>query len=144
MSSTSHPSSAGASLSAGGTSSTSRQQRTQAEQTADARKAFLSSLGVASKEIDTDLQSRAKAIHENSAALTKQEKDLQEQTKKLAKENNDTEKWLEKSKTKLAEFDSLDDLGDGLEDGLADLEAILDVMEAKQKNGKYNSKNDRS
>lgn len=138
MSSASRHSTAEASLSAVGTSSI-RPQPSQAERTADARKAFLSSFDVAAKEVDTDLQLRAKSIHSNAQSLTKQEKQLQDETKKLAKENQEMEKWLQKSQKKLAEFNDLMDFdldGDGLEDSLEDLEAMLDIMEAKAKPGK--------
>ena len=133
MSTGSHQSSAGVSLSAAGASSW-RPQPTQAERTADARKAFLSSLGVAAKDVDVELQSRAKNIHGNAQSLTKQEKQVQEQTKDLAKQNAEMEKWLEKSNKKLAEFNDLlnfDAEDEGFEDDLDDLEAMLDLMEGE-------------
>lgn len=118
----------------------SREQSTKAERTADAAKAFDRSLKVAAKEIDADVKMRAETLHDNWPALKKQDKDLQEQTKQLAKENDDMEKWLDKSKKKLAEFDDFDAIGEGLEDELANIEAMLDIMETKQDAGKYDSK----
>lgn len=142
MSATSHLSSGSVNASVApstGPSSSTRPQPTQAEQTADARKAFISSLGVAARGIDEDLQSRAKSIHTNAQAVTKQEKQLQESTKKLAKENKEMEKWLQKSNKKLAEVTELlnfDLDGDGLEADLDDLEAMLDAMDAESAQGK--------
>lgn len=130
MSVASRQSSGAASQSIAAGSSSDRPQPTHAERTADARKAFLSSLGVAAKEIDNDLQSRGKTIHSNAQALNKQEKQVLDDTKKLAKQNQEMEKWLQKSQKKLEEFDEVMDLNtDGLEDDLDDLEAMLDSME---------------
>lgn len=132
MSNTSHRSSAAPSVTSPITASSTRQQPTQAERTADARKVFLNSLGVASSEVDAELKSRAKTIHANQAAVSKQDAELQKQISQLAKENTETEKWLSRSKQKLAEFEDWGDLGDGLGDDLDDLEAMLDLLEAKE------------
>jgi len=140
MSSPSHYSSAAASHNTTNTPSTSRQQSTKAERTADAAKAFDRSLKVAAKEIDADIKIRAETLHGNWPALNKQDKELQERTKQLSKENDEMEKWLDKSKKKLAELDDLDDIGEGLEDELANIEAMLGIMETKQKAGQYDSK----
>lgn len=133
MSNTSHHSSAAPSHHASSTSPASRQQSTKAERTADAAKAFDRSLKVAAKEIDADVRLRAESLHENWPALKKQDKNLQEHTKQLSRENDETEKWIDKSKKRLTEFDDLDDIGEGLEDELANIEAMLDIMETKQK-----------
>jgi len=139
MSSASHHSSAAASQNANSVFSTNRQQSTKAERTADAAKAFDRTLKVAAKEIDADVRLRAEALHENWPALKKQDKDLQEQTKQLSKENDEMEKWIDKSKKKLSEFDDMDDIGEGLEDELANIEAMLGIIETKQNAGKYDS-----
>lgn len=83
---------------------------------------------------------RATTIHENAQSLIKQEKDLERLTAQVAKENAEAEKWLEKSRKKLDEFDDLDNLAAGLEDDLADVEAMLNIMEEKQKDGQYDKK----
>lgn len=116
-------------------SSIAHPQPTQAERTADARKAFLNSLGVASSEVDAELKSRAKTIYANEEAVSNQDLELQKQTKQLAKENGDAEKWLGKIKQKLAEFDNWAHLTEDLEDDLEDLEAMLDMMEQQDKQG---------
>lgn len=141
MSNTSHRSSGAPSLTSPANSSTARNQPSQAERTADARKAFLNSLGVASSEVDAELKARAKTIYANQEAVSKQDTELQKQTKQLAKENTETEKWLSKSKQKLTEFDDWKDIGNGLEDDLDDLEAMLDLLEEQEKqNQKHGSK----
>lgn len=136
MSNTSHRSSGAPSLASPANSSTTRNQPSQAERTADARKAFLNSLGVASSEVDAELKARAKTIYANQEVVSKQDTELQKQTKQLAKENTETEKWLSKSKQKLAEFDDWKGIGDGLEDDLDDLEAMLDLLEEQEKQNK--------
>lgn len=111
-----------------------------AERTANARKAFLSSFQDAAKDVDAGLQMRATTISENAQSLIKQEKDLEKLTAQMAKENAEAEKWLEKARKKLDEFADLDNLAAGLDDDLADVEAMLDIMEEKQKAGKYDKK----
>jgi len=130
MSTSSHPSSASAAAAA-----SLRAQPSQAERTADARKAFLTSLAYASKEIDTELQSRGKMIHENATALKKQDKDVQSETKKLVKENESVEKWTTKNDKKIEELGSIEDVDalEGLDDDLNDIEAMLDLLERTDK-----------
>lgn len=136
MSNTSHRSSAAPSVTSPVTASSTRQQPTQAERTADARKVFLNSLGVASAEVNAELQSRAKTIHANQAAVSKQDAELQRQITQSAKENAETEKWLAQSKKKLTGSESWGNLDDGLEDDLDDLEAMLDMLEEQEAQGK--------
>ncbi|KAJ9657173.1 hypothetical protein H2198_004531 [Neophaeococcomyces mojaviensis] len=128
MSTASHLSSASAAAAA-----SLRPQSSQTERTADAREAFLTSLAHASREIDADLQSRGKLIHENATALKKQDKDVQNETKKLAKENENVERWAVKSGKKIDELSGFGDIQglEGLEDDLGDIEAMLDMLEGK-------------
>lgn len=123
-------------LSSTSATASGRSQSTQAERTADARKVFLRSFHQASAELDADLQSRAKIIHENSLALKKQESNAQNEAKKLAKENDSLEKFIAKSSKKVSEFEGLKNDFEGLdalEDDLGDIEAMLDMLEAKGK-----------
>lgn len=136
MSNTSHLSSAAPSVTSPVTASSTRKQPNQAERTADARKVFLNSLTAASSEVDAELKTRAKTIHANQAVVSRQDAELKKQITQLAKENAETEKWLSKSKQKLAEFEDWGELGDGLEDDLNDLEAMLDILEAQGKSSK--------
>ena len=140
MSSGSQHSSTAASHDTNNVSSVDRQQSTKAERTANAAKAFDQSLKEAARDIDADIKIRAETLHGNWPALKKQDKDLQERTKQLSKENDEAEKWLDKSKKRLAEFDDLDDIGNGLEDELANIEAMLGIMESKQSAGEYDSR----
>lgn len=112
-----------------------RAQPTQAERTADARKVFLKSLHQASGEVEADLQSRAKIIHDTSLALKKQDVDAQKEKKMLSKENDNAEKWTAKNSKKIAELGDLRDFEglESLEDDLGDIEAMLDMLEAKGK-----------
>lgn len=98
----------------------------QAQRTAEAKAAFTASLNSVGSSLDADLQSRARNIHANSKALSKQEQGLNKEIKKLAKENDQLQKVAEKTKSDLKEFDSLQNFEAGLE---ADLERDLMLIE---------------
>lgn len=138
MSNASQRSSVAQSFSTPSGNSTARPPPTQAERAADARVAFLNSLGAASSEINAELQSRAKTIYANEEAVSKQDVELQKKTKQLAKDNAETEKWITKSKEKLTDFDDWGELGDGLEDDLDDLETMLEMLEEQERQDKAN------
>lgn len=118
--------------------SSARQQSSQAERTEDARKVFLESLAHASSDLDADLRSRAKIIHENQVQVSEQDTELQRQIKQLAQENTETEEFLDQTKQKLAKFDDWGKVGDELELDLNDLEAMLDLLEEQEIQDKTN------
>jgi len=100
-----------------------------AQRTAEAKKAFLGSLDSVGASIDGELEARAKNIHANAKALTKQEDDLRKQTKAVAKENDSLQKLLDKTKREVAGLGDLDSMMADLDADLAMLEETLRLAE---------------
>ena len=105
----------------------------QAQRTAEAKAAFTASLNSVGSNLDADLQSRARNIHANSKALSKQEEDVEKETKKLSKQSDQMQKAVDKTKSDLKEFDSLQnfetDFGADLERDLMLIEETLRIVE---------------
>ena len=114
-----------------------QRQVSQAQRTIEAKTAFVASLTSAGASIDTELQERAKNIHANDKALTKQEKDLRKETQKLAKQNDTMQKFVDKSNKQLASFDNLESMQADLDQDLDELEEMLKMIEgeAEQEHG---------
>jgi hypothetical protein len=98
----------------------------QAQRTAEAKAAFTASLNAVGSSLDADLQSRARNIHANSKALNKQEQGVDKEIKKLSKQNDQMQKAVDKAKSDLKEFESLQNFETDLE---ADLERDLMLIE---------------
>jgi len=110
----------------------------QAQRTAEAKKAFTASLNSVGSSLDTDLQSRARNIHSNSKALDKQEKDVAKEIKKLSKQSDAMQKVVDKTKRDLREFDfhSFEtSIGADLERDLMLIEETLRVVEEDERGG---------
>ena len=105
----------------------------QAQRTAEAKAAFTASLSVVGSNFDADLQSRARNIHANSKALSKQEQGVDKEIKKLSKQSDQMQKVVDKAKSDLKEFDCLQnfetDLGVDLERDLLLIEETLRIVE---------------
>lgn len=105
----------------------------QAQRTAEAKAAFTASLNSVGSNLDADLQSRARNIHANSNALTKQEQGVDKDIKQLSKQSDQMQKVVDKTKNDLKEFDSLQnfetDLGADLERDLMMIEETLRIVE---------------
>ena len=105
----------------------------QAQRTAEAKAAFTASLNSVGSNLDADLQSRARNIHANSTALSKQEQGVEKEIKKLSKQSDQMQKVVDKTKSDLKEFDSLQnfetDFGAGLERDLMLIEETLRIVE---------------
>jgi GCN5-like protein 1 (GCN5L1) len=105
----------------------------QAQRTAEAKAAFTASLNSVGSNYDADLQSRARNIHANSKALSKQEQGVDKEIKKLSKQSDQMQKVVDKAKSDLKEFDSLQnfetDLGADLERDLMLIEETLRIVE---------------
>jgi carboxypeptidase C (cathepsin A) len=86
----------------------------QAQRTAEAKAAFTASLNSVGSNLDADLQSRARNIHANSKALSKQEQSVDKEIKKLSKQSDQMQKVVDKTKSDLAEFNSLQNFEAGL------------------------------
>ena len=98
----------------------------QAQRTAEAKAAFTASLNSVGSTLDAELQSRARNIHANSKALGKQEQGVEKEIKKLSKQSDQMQKVVDKAKSDLKEFDSLQNFETDLE---ADLERDLKLIE---------------
>jgi hypothetical protein len=105
----------------------------QAQRTAEAKAAFTASLNSVGSNLDADLQSRARNIHANSKALSKQEQGVDKEIKKLSKQSDQMQKVVDKTKNDLKEFDSLQsfetDFGVDLERELMLIEETLRIVE---------------
>lgn len=105
----------------------------QEQRTAEAKAAFTASLNVVGSSLDADLQSRARNIHANSKVLNKQEQGVDKEIKKLSKQGDQMQKVVDKARSDLKEFDSLQtfetDLGADLEKDLMLVEETLRIVE---------------
>ncbi len=116
--------------------STQPPSATQAQRTAEAKAAFTASLNNVGRNLDADLQSRARDIHTNSKALGKQEKDVEKETKKLSKQSDQMQKVVDKTKRDLQEFDFASfeaNFGAELERDLEMIEETLRIAEADER-----------
>ena len=100
-----------------------------AQRTKEAKDAFTASLNSVGASIDAELQARAKNIHSNAKALTKQEDNLRKETKSLAKENDSLQKLLDKTKKEVRGLDDLDDIMANLDADMAMIEETLRLAE---------------
>lgn len=105
----------------------------QEQRTAEAKAAFTASLSAVGSSLDADLQSRARNIHANSKVLNKQEQGVDKEIKKLSKQGDQMQKVVDKARSDLKEFDSLQnfetDLGADLERDLMLIEETLRIVE---------------
>jgi hypothetical protein len=119
-----------------GASTAPQSTATRDQRTREAREAFTTSLSTIGSSIDADLQSRAKNIHSNSAALKKQEDQLTKSTKELGKENKRMEGLVEKTKRDLGKvmdrgggMEGMEAKLDQIDDDLAVLEEMMRIVE---------------
>ena len=105
----------------------------QAQRTVEAKAAFTASLNSVGSSLDADLQSRARNIHANSKALSKQDQGVDKEIKMLSKQSDQMQKVIDKTKSDLKEFDNLQDfetdLGVDLERDLMLIEETLRIVE---------------
>lgn len=110
----------------------------QAQRTAEAKKAFTASLNNVGSSLDTELQSTARNIHSNSKALDRQEKDVEKEIKKLSKQSDAMQKVVDKTNRDLREFDfhSFEaSIGADLERDLMLIEETLRIVEEDERCG---------
>lgn len=117
--------------------SQSRKEATKAQRTAEAKAAFTASLTSAGSHLNAKFQSRAKDIHENSAALVKQEEDLGRDTATLEKQNDEMQKFLETTQKQLEDLDDAEfsHVEDDLDADLALIEETLRLVEEDDYSG---------
>ena len=107
------------------TAATAQQQR-------EARAAVLASLSSIGTSIDTDLRTRTADLHANSAAITKQEKELARQTAALRKESDKWQKLGDTSTKKLNEIGDVQNWAEMLERDLLVLEETVRLVDEKK------------
>ena len=97
--------------------------------TSEARAAFLASLSSTGTSALQPLESRARDIHSNSAALTSQTNSLHEQTSALGQENKKYEKMLGEAGEKLKEVGDVQNWAEMLERDMLVLEETMEIAE---------------
>lgn len=106
-----------------------------AQRTAEAKDAFKAALTSVGGSIDVELQARAKNIHANDKALTKQEDELRKNTKALARESDSMQKLLDKTRKEVQNLEELDSILADLDEDLATIEHTLRLAEESDGEG---------
>ena len=101
----------------------------QDQRTAEAREAFTAHLNSVGSHVDADLQSRAKDIHANSAAIAKQEGDVSKQTAALSKQSAQYQKLADDSRGKLKEIGDVQNWAEMIERDMMVVEETLRLAE---------------
>ena len=102
-----------------------------AKRITEARAAVTASLNAVGSSIDSELRSRATDLHENAAAVTKQEKTLDRETAALAKQSKEWQKLVDDSTKKLKEVGDTQNWAEMIERDLMVVEETLRLAEAK-------------
>lgn len=100
------------------------------QRTAEARAAFTAHLTSIGNSHVSSLEGRVSDIHNNSAAITKQEDDVAKQTKKLAAESKKYQKVADDAAGKLKELGDIQNWAEVLERDLLVLEETMRMGEA--------------
>ncbi|MCJ1372781.1 hypothetical protein MMC20_004006 [Loxospora ochrophaea] len=101
------------------------------QRTAEARTAISASLNSVGAHVNADLQSRAKDIHANSAAIAKQEADVAKQTAALSKQTAQYQKLADESREKLKEIGDIQNWAEMIERDLLVVEESLRLAEGE-------------
>jgi hypothetical protein len=109
-----------------------------AHRQAEARAAVTASLLSVGSTIDAEMRTRTADLHANSAAISKQEKDLAKQTASLSKDMKEWEKLLQQGTKKVKETGDIQNWAEMLERDLLVLEETVRLVDGK---GEVDSKN---
>lgn len=101
----------------------------QVQRTEEARAAFTASLHSVGANLDADLRARAANLHENAAALAKQEADLQRATAKLSQQNDQWTKIADQARQGLKEIGDVQNWAELIERDLLIVEETLRLAE---------------
>ena len=107
-------------------------ENTQDQRTAEARTAFTASLNSVGSQLDSELQSRVKDIHANSAVIAKQETEVAKQTALLAKQSAQYQRIADESREKLKEIGDVQNWAELMERDLLVLEETMRIVEEEQ------------
>ena len=97
--------------------------------TSEARTAILASLSSIGTTVDTEMRHRIADLHSNSAAISKQEKDLAKQTAALGKDIKEWEKVLRKGEKGVKETGDIQNWAEMLERDLLVLEETVRLVD---------------
>ncbi|EXJ85357.1 hypothetical protein A1O1_05721 [Capronia coronata CBS 617.96] len=111
------------------------------QRTAEAKDAFKAALTSVGASIDAELQARAKNIHANAKALTKQEDGLRQETKAVTKENDSIQKLLDQTSKEVQDFSEIDRLLADLDGELGMIELTLQLAEESDEGSPQESNN---
>lgn len=101
------------------------------QRTAEARAAFTASLNSVGSNLDADLRARAATLHENAAALGKQESELKRATADLARQNDQWQKVADQAREGLKEIGDVQNWAELIERDLLIVEETLRLVESK-------------
>jgi len=107
-------------------------QESTAKEVEEARTAVTASLSSIGNSVTADLQARANDLHENAAAIEKQEKELAKQTAALAKQNDQFQTLLDKSTKSLNEVGDVQNWAEMIERDLLVVEETLRLAEGRE------------
>ncbi|PGH16870.1 hypothetical protein AJ79_01514 [Helicocarpus griseus UAMH5409] len=99
------------------------------QETTEARAAFTASLTSVGTNLDADMRLRAQALHDNSAAINKQEEKLKKTTNELAKQSKELEKLADQGREGLKEVGDLQNWAELIERDLLVVEESLRLAE---------------
>lgn len=107
----------------------------------EARAAVTATLSSVGTHIDTDLQSRASDIHNNSGALAAQERGLKKQTVLLSKTTEKWQKEMDSNMKKMKELGDVQNWAEVLERDLLVLEETMRLVEGREDVGNASGTN---
>jgi hypothetical protein len=114
-----------------------------ARRTAEARAAVTASLTSVGTSLDATIRTRTADLHANSAAISKQEKELAKATAALAKQSAEWEKVLQGGTKKLNEVGDVQNWAEMLERDLLVLEETVRLVERGDRDGEGEAEADR-
>ncbi|KAK2742761.1 hypothetical protein FQN55_007702 [Onygenales sp. PD_40] len=110
---------------------------THTQETAEAKTAFTASLTSVGTNLDVRLRHRAQDLHDNEAAIAKQEDQLKKTTVELSKQSNELEKLADQGREGLKEVGDLQNWAELIERDLLMVEETVRLAdEEDRKNGR--------
>ncbi|THC98804.1 hypothetical protein EYZ11_001712 [Aspergillus tanneri] len=114
------------------TTSPPYQSQSQSQQAAEAKAAFTASLRSVGANHETELRERARMIHENASALTKQETGLHRATEGLRKQNDQWAKVADQARDGLKEIGDVQNWAELIERDLLVVEETVRLAEERE------------
>ncbi|KAL5364164.1 hypothetical protein BJX96DRAFT_156841 [Aspergillus floccosus] len=102
------------------------------QRTAEAKAAFEASLRSVGANYESDLRDRARNLHENAAALDKQEDDVRRATGALAKQNDQLAKVADQARDGLKEIGDVQNWAELIERDLLVIEETVRLAEERE------------